>query len=706
MGEAALVEAQAAAAKPLGTAAPGAAAPEVVVAVKGLVKRYGKTVACDGIDLQIQRGEIFGLIGPDGAGKSSLMKSVAGVLSFEGGTVDVFGQRVDSERHAEKVKGRIGLMPQGLGQNLYGELSVEENIDFFARLRLVPKAQLTARKEQLLGVTRLAAFRDRPMKNLSGGMKQKLGLVCTLIHAPELVILDEPTTGVDPVSRRDFWAILADLLHEQGVTALVSTAYMDEASRFHRVALFHGGKVLAQGEPDDIRALAAGSIVTLQATPPMEALERLAKRFAQVETLGASLRVFADGADESTAATQVRDALKGLACTELETTPPELEDVFIALLRQRGLMNVAGTAKAAAPAAPVVPAAPRTPAVGMPPVAAAATASPKASPAAPLAIEAQGLTRSFNGFRAVDGVSFAVPPGQIFGLLGANGAGKSTVIKMLTGIMKPDAGQGRVAGADMRGAGIAIKQRIGYMSQAFSLYTDLTVAENIRLYAGIYGLGRAETPARVEWVVGMAGLQGLEAQRTAGLPMGQRQRLALGCALVHRPQVLFLDEPTSGVDPVGRRAFWEVLFRLSRQDRVAMLVTTHYMSEAEHCDHLALMYAGRVVADATPLAMKQTVAAEAGHLLEVSCGDAAQALGVLRKAGLPEVSLFGRTLHVLSKQPAVDTPRITQALAAAKLTGVKVTPRSLTMEDVFVYRVTALEAKEPVRSNSPGEAAA
>ncbi|PTT86620.1 ABC transporter ATP-binding protein [Pelomonas sp. HMWF004] len=682
MGQAALVEAPAA---PLLLAAASSAAPEVVVAVSGFVKRYGKTVACHGIDLQIHRGEIFGLIGPDGAGKSSLMKAVAGVLSFEGGTVDVFGQRVDSERSAEKVKSRIGLMPQGLGQNLYGELSVDENIDFFARLHLVPKAQLHARKEQLLQVTRLAAFRERPMKHLSGGMKQKLGLVCTLIHGPELVILDEPTTGVDPVSRRDFWAILGELLREQGVTALVSTAYMDEASRFHRVALFHAGKVLAQGAPDDIRTLATGSVVTVQATPQMAALDQLTKRFAQVEALGASLRVFADGADEATAATQVREALAGLDCSALETTPPELEDVFIALLRQRGLVAMA----------PANPAA--TPGPATPPA--------RAAPAG-LAIEAKGLTRTFNGFRAVDGVSFSVPPGQIFGLLGANGAGKSTVIKMLTGIVRPDAGQGRVAGADMLGAGIAIKQRIGYMSQAFSLYTDLTVVENIRLYAGIYGLGRAETPERVQWVVSMAGLQGLETQRTAGLPMGQRQRLTLGCALVHRPQVLFLDEPTSGVDPVGRRAFWDVLFHLSRQEQVAMLVTTHYMSEAEHCDHLALMYAGRVVADATPAAMKQAVAAEAGHLLEVACSDAALALTALRKAGLAEVSLYGRMLHVLSKQPDVDTPRITQALAAAGLNDVKVTPRSLTMEDVFVYRVTALESQDRAAGSTPAEAAA
>jgi ABC-2 type transport system ATP-binding protein len=502
------------------------------------------------------------------------------------------------------------------------------------------------------------------------------------------------------VSRRDFWAILADLLREQGVTALVSTAYMDEASRFHRVALFHGGKVLAQGEPDQIRGLAAGSVVTLQATPQMDALARLTKRFTQVEALGASLRVFADGADEPTAEAQVRETLDGLPIGALETTPPELEDVFIALLRQRGLVTLGGTAGAA----PAAAGAGAAPAVTRGQNASAPAAAPAGQAPAPLAIEAQGLRREFSGFVAVDGVNFAVPPGQIFGLLGANGAGKSTVIKMLTGILKPTAGQGRVAGADMSGAGIAIKQRIGYMSQAFSLYTDLTVAENIRLYAGIYGLGRAETPARVQWVVGMAGLQGLEAQRTASLPMGQRQRLALGCALVHRPQVLFLDEPTSGVDPVGRRAFWEVLFRLSRQDRVAMLVTTHYMSEAEHCDHLALMYAGRVVADATPLAMKQAVAEEAGHLLEVSCADAAHAQTVLREAGVPEVSLFGRSLHVLSKQPAVDTPRITQALTAAGVNDAKVTPRSLTMEDVFVYRVTALEAQE--RATGTAEAAA
>jgi ABC-type multidrug transport system ATPase subunit len=678
----------------------------VIVATRGFVKRYGKILACDQIDLEIRHGEIFGLIGPDGAGKSSLMKAVAGVLSFEGGEIDVFDQRIDSERAAERVKARIGLMPQGLGQNLYADLSVDENIDFFARLRLVTPQQLAERKEELLKVTRLAAFRDRPMKNLSGGMKQKLGLVCTLIHEPALVILDEPTTGVDPVSRRDFWAILAELLRKKGVTALVSTAYMDEASRFQRVAMLNAGKVLAQGEPDAIRSLAAGSVVSVQATPQIEALARLKTRYAQVEALGNTMRVFAGSADEAAAAKQVREALNGLDCGMMETAPPTLEDVFIALLRQRGLLKPSGEAQPKSPTADVKPVkavdmksmTTNSPSVSTPPNTAAAPTN--------LAIEAKGLVRDFDGFRAVDNVSFSVPPGEIFGLLGANGAGKSTVIKMLTGITRPTAGEGKVAGADMSGAGIAIKQRIGYMSQAFSLYTDLTVVENIRLYAGIYGLDRNETPTRVAWVVEMAGLKGFETQRPASLPMGLRQRLALGCALVHRPQVLFLDEPTSGVDPVGRRAFWDILFRLSREEKVAMLVTTHYMTEAEHCDHLALMYAGRVVADASPLKMKQDVEAEAGHLLEVNCTDAARAVDVLHDKGFVQATLFGRTVHVLSRQPDADTPRILETLRNAELTEATLRPRSLTMEDVFVYRVTSLEAKEQSASAAATTASA
>ncbi|NDV12427.1 ATP-binding cassette domain-containing protein [Crenobacter caeni] len=626
----------------------------LVIRADGFGKRYGKRQAVSDVSLAVRKGELFGLIGPDGAGKSSLMKAVAGVLRYDSGTLEVFGTDMARDAAAESVKARIGLMPQGLGQNLYGDLSVEENVDFFAKLRLVPDAQARARKEKLLGVTRLADFRARPMKQLSGGMKQKLGLVCTLIHAPELIVLDEPTTGVDPVSRRDFWQILAELVAEQGLSALVSTAYMDEASRFARMALMHEGRVLAQGQPHEILALRAGSVVSCVPQEQVRARAALAANYAQVEALGPCLRVFVPGLAREAAESAVARLVDAAgSATAYDSGEAELEDVFVALLAGSLAPTDAGEA-AAVPAAPG-----------------------KASPA----IEAISLARRFGDFVAVSDVSFTVREGEIFGLLGANGAGKTTAIKMLTGILPPSSGGGRIAGVDIA----RVKSRIGYMSQAFSLYLDLTVSENIRLYAGLYGLSRAERAARLDWVLEMAGLQTLADTLAAELPMGQRQRLALGCALVHRPRVLFLDEPTSGVDPVGRRAFWDVLFKLSRVDGVALLVTTHYMSEAEHCDHLALMFAGRIVADATPQAMKVALEHDLGALYEISGEKALAFAPVLAAAGLGGVSVHGRSLHVLCR----DGARL--AALASEHGGVRVRARVLTMEDVFVERVRALE---------------
>lgn len=636
------------------------------IRVEGFTKRYGKRVAADGLSLTVHAGEIYGLVGADGAGKSSLMKAVAGVLAFDAGTVEVFGTRVDSERSAEQVKRRIGFLPQGLGLNLYPDLSIEENVDFFGRLRGVPAAELLERKRQLLEMTRLDSFRARPMRQLSGGMKQKLGLVCTLIHEPDLVILDEPTTGVDPVSRRDFWAILGKLLEEKGVTALVSTAYLDEADRFHRVSLFHEGKVMGEGSPAELVATVPGTLALFRAEPQADALPRLKAAFPQTEAMGAWLRVFAEGLDAPRAREAVDKALAGIPPTDWFAREPELEDVFVAMLRQRG-----AKLESAFPADSRVPAA-----------------------STDLAIEARGLTRLFGDFRAADAVSFSVPQGEIFGLLGANGAGKTTVIKMLTGILKPSSGEGRVAGADMRSAGLAIKERIGYMSQAFSLYHDLSVIENIRLYAGIYGLDGRQAQRRSDWVIGMAGLAGFENDAAGRLPMGLRQRLALGCALVHEPRVLFLDEPTSGVDPIGRRMFWDILFHLSRREGVAILVTTHYMSEAEHCDHLALMYAGRVVADASPEALKAEVSAESGQLLELRVDRPVPAQAALRAAGFASATLHGRAVHLLSRDAAGDLARLPGKLAEAGITVQSATLRPLSMEDVFVQRITALEAAD------------
>ncbi|MBB5016774.1 ABC-2 type transport system ATP-binding protein [Chitinivorax tropicus] len=644
------------------------AASEVVAPVihaQGFTKRYRQHIAVSGLDLTVQPGEIFGLIGPDGAGKSSFMKAVAGVLGYDAGELTVFGTRLDSETAAERIKDRIGLMPQGLGQNLYAELSIEENIDFFAKLRLVPDDILAERKARLLKMTRLEAFRHRAMKNLSGGMKQKLGLVCTLIHEPRLIILDEPTTGVDPVSRRDFWAILGELLQAQGMTALVSTAYMDEAARFHRMALLYEGKVLAQGTPEDILDLAPGSIVTVTAQPQFDAWQALRGPHPQIEAQGPQLRLFTEGLRTADAAAQVRDHLQGVQILQLDATEPELEDVFVALLRQRGLSEQR-TQDFVSP-------------VG------------DRSPQTTAAIEAQQLTRVFGEFTACDQVSFRVPPGEIFGLLGANGAGKTTVIKMLTGILPPSAGKGQVAGADMRTAGRQIKERIGYMSQAFSLYMDLTVLENIALYAGIYGLDRRQTATRSGWIIDMAGLRGHERDLAATLPMGLRQRLALGCALVHQPQVLFLDEPTSGVDPIGRRQFWDILFHLSRVEQVAILITTHYMSEAEHCDHLALMFAGRVVADATPAALKQALRDKVGTLLEATVSQPQAALGLLQAQGFVDASLYGKKIHLFSPTPDAAIAQIRPIWQAAGIHCERIDSRPISMEDVFVQRVTELE---------------
>jgi len=495
MGEAALVEEQ------------------LVINISGFGKRYKQKVAVNAVDLTVKRGEIYGLIGPDGSGKSSLMKAIAGVLSFEDGTLEVLGVRIDSEASAEKIKGRLGFMPQGLGLNLYGDLSIEENIDFFAQLRQVSHEQLAERKEKLLAMTRLDKFRERPMKNLSGGMKQKLGLVCTLIHQPELVILDEPTTGVDPVSRRDFWAILAELLREQGITALVSTAYMDEAARFQRLSLMYNGQVLAAGEPDAISQQVKGCLVELTVGQQLEALKQLKTHYAQIEAIANRIRIFVDNTASSEGVKVVTDLLTGVEIKTIRAFDVELEDAFIALLRLGPLADQIVKD----------------------------TSVPRFDKPLPddksIAIEARQLTRDFDKFRSVDHINFTVKQGEIFGLLGANGAGKTTAIKMLTGILPPSEGEGQVAGADMRNAGQTIKERIGYMSQAFSLYLDLTVMENIRLYASIYGVKRQIVKQRLDWVIQIAGLKEVTGQLAGSLPMGIRQRLALGCALVHQPGV-------------------------------------------------------------------------------------------------------------------------------------------------------------------------
>ncbi len=487
------------------------------ISISNLTKRFGGLTAVDGLSLSIPQGELFGLVGSDGAGKTTSLRMLTGVMEPCDGEAQVLGC---SCLDLGPVRSDIGYMSQRFG--LYPDLTVMENIRFHADIFGVPKAEWTARAEQLLAMSGMTPFMKRRAGALSGGMKQKLGLCCALIHTPKVLFLDEPTNGVDPVSRREFWHILNGLLAE-GVTIVVATAYLDEAERCHRVGLLHHGKLLACDSPLNLKQLADPAIVD-----------------------------------------------------------PTLEDVFITVMNEGGDTAVKRRS------------------------------APDLASAAP-AVTLDHLSRRFGDFVAVNNVSLTVPKGEIFGFLGPNGAGKSTTIRMLCGILTPSSGGGSVAGLDITSQPEQIKENIGYMSQKFSLYEDLTVEENIAFYGGVYRLSSARLKERTEWVIEMAGLTDRRTARAGELSGGWRQRLALGCAILHEPPIIFLDEPTSGVDPLNRRNFWQLIHTLAAEG-VTIFVTTHYMDEAEYCDRLALIYRGELVAVGTPLELKQQRAGDDGRL--------------------------------------------------------------------------------------------
>ena len=632
----------------------------LIIEVNKLCKCYKNIEAIKSVSLSIKPGEIYGLIGPDGSGKSSLMKVIAGVLSYESGQLNVFGQRVDSEASAEIIKAKIGFMPQGLGLNLYPELSIDENINFFADLRDVPLAEREERKALLMTMMQLTDFRHRAMKNLSGGMKQKLGLICTLIHKPELVILDEPTTGVDPVSRRDFWQILSYMVRHEKMTALVSTSYMDEAERFHTLSLFYQGKILAQGEPDQILDSIQGWVALVHSQALFVCVQALSTQFTQVNVFGKAIRVVAYDISREDFEHQIKSILARCPKSHYQIESIDLEDAFIGLLRPK---NKDQTVKPALDA----------------------TKPNSIFDTNTLMIEAQNLTRQFGTFTAVDQVSFSVQSGQIFGLLGANGAGKSTVIKMLTGLLKPSKGKGQVSGADLNSSGQKIKENIGYMSQSFSLYADLTVVENLKLYGQIYAVPKKKLAKRIQWALQMGTLEQETHTLVGSLPMGLRQRLALGCALLHEPKVLFLDEPTSGIDPIGRQQFWTILVTLAKQSGVAILITTHYMSEAEHCDQLALMQAGKVIAQGSPTNLRQQVSDALGDVISMKVNQPYAALELLKKAHYDKAFLFGKRVHLFSSQVAQTQKKVLALLHQQAIEVLDVQHLPPTLEDVFVH---------------------
>ncbi|TDQ21213.1 ribosome-dependent ATPase [Raoultella sp. BIGb0149] len=475
-------------------------------------QRFGATVALRDITLSIPARRMVGLIGPDGVGKSSLLSLISGARAIEQGNVMVLGGDMRDARHRRDVCPKIAWMPQGLGKNLYHTLSVYENVDFFARLFGHDRAERENRIDELLHSTGLAPFRDRPAGKLSGGMKQKLGLCCALIHDPQLLILDEPTTGVDPLSRAQFWELIDSIRQRQPeMSVLVATAYMEEAERFDWLVAMNAGEVLATGSAEELKA---------------------------------------------------------------QTRSQTLEQAFIALLPE---------AQREAHKEVIIP--------------------PRSAQDDDIAIEARDLTMRFGSFVAVDRVNLRIARGEIFGFLGSNGCGKSTTMKMLTGLLPASEGEAWLFGQPVDPKDIDTRRRVGYMSQAFSLYSELTVRQNLELHARLFHIPDAEIPARVAEMSQRFMLTEVEDTLPAALPLGIRQRLSLAVAVIHRPEMLILDEPTSGVDPVARDMFWQLMVDLARQDRVTIFISTHFMNEAERCDRISLMHAGKVLASDTPQAL-------------------------------------------------------------------------------------------------------
>ena len=475
-------------------------------------QRFGTTVALNDITLTIPSRCMVGLIGPDGVGKSSLLSLIAGARVIEQGNVMVLGGDMRDARHRRDVCPKIAWMPQGLGKNLYHTLSVYENVDFFARLFGHDKHEREARIDELLHSTGLAPFRDRPAGKLSGGMKQKLGLCCALIHDPQLLILDEPTTGVDPLSRAQFWTLIDSIRERQpDMSVLVATAYMEEAERFDWLVAMNDGEVLATGSAEELRT---------------------------------------------------------------QTDSQTLEQAFIALLPE---------AQRNAHQQVIIP--------------------PRDASEEEIAIEARGLTMRFGDFVAVDHVNFRIARGEIFGFLGSNGCGKSTTMKMLTGLLPASEGEAWLFGQPVDPKDIATRRRVGYMSQAFSLYSELSVRQNLELHAKLFHIPDDQIPGRVAEMSQRFMLTEVEDALPAALPLGIRQRLSLAVAVIHRPEMLILDEPTSGVDPVARDMFWQLMVDLARRDKVTIFISTHFMNEAERCDRISLMHAGKVLASDTPQAL-------------------------------------------------------------------------------------------------------
>ena len=636
---------------------------QVAIAVHDLHKSYGAIAALKGISFVVQPGEIFGLIGPDGAGKTTTFQILAGVREASSGQVSVLGKPPRAARL------NLGYLTQKF--SLYADLSILENLRYSAGLRRISDARFAERVPYLLQRVGLEQFSDRLAGQLSGGMKQKLALCCALIADPTVLLLDEPTTGVDPVSRREFWDLLAAVAAD-GVTVVAATPYLDEAERCHRIALIYNGEIQQIGTlamlresmglqrlevwTDDV----ARAEEALQSTPPFSRGAGGDQIIIDVQTFGDRLDVLVTNADQGEQQIHQMLAPQQIPLSSIRPDAPTLENVFVNQLRQKGSDP------------PYIP---------FP-----AYRSGKEKGAT--AIAAQSLQKTFGDFQAVKGVDLTVRYGEIYGLLGANGAGKTTTIKMLCGLLPASGGTVQLAGETANLNRSDVRSRIGYMSQKFTLYDDLTILQNLSFYCGVYGVPNRLRAEKIDWVLATCGLEGREHTLTASLPGGWKQRVAFGASVMHEPDILFLDEPTSGVDPLARRQFWRLIRDFARRG-TAILVTTHYLEEAENCNNMAFMVAGQVVAQGSPNEIKTS---QPGQLVELIT-DQTQTTSDLLKQRLDDwrVAIFGDRLHLVVDDPEQELPLIKQWLQAAQIQVQSVQPIPFSLEDAFIGIVQRAE---------------
>lgn len=627
--------------------------------VRGLKKSYGPLEAVRGVDFDIAQGEIFGLIGPDGAGKTSVFQILGGVMQPTSGTAEMFGV---PPREARRF---VGYLTQTF--SLYQDLSVNENLRYVGELRRVSSKDIRERGMHYLRMFGMDRFTDRLAGRLSGGMKQKLALSCALIAEPRILLLDEPTTGVDPVSRREFWDALAQL-SASGMTIVVATPYLDEAERCHRIALMHDAELRQTGTPEELRDSLGLQRIELRTNDLAKSEAALAKTEGvhDVQRFGDRLDVMVS--DAASGEPAVRNAIEqaGLQVADARTSDPTLENIFVSQLRKLGQT--------------------------VPDVSFPAKHTPSRA-GGEVAIGAKGLTKRYGAFHAVKNVGIEVRYGEIYGLLGANGAGKTTTIKMLCGLTQPSSGETQLAGERGFLRSPKVRQQIGYMSQKFSLYDDLSVNENLNYFGGVYGVPPEELEEKKNWVLTFSGLEGRGDQTTGSLPGGWKQRVAFGAAIMHEPPVLFLDEPTSGVDPLARRAFWRMINSLADRG-TAILVTTHYLEEAEQCNRLGFMVAGELVAEGAPSAIK---AEQEGHVVELKVDRPEKAVEFLKtRLDRWRVSLFGDRIHFIAADAAEQAiADVKTQLAAEGISVVHAAEREYSLEDVFlaVVEKARLEGK-------------